>query len=282
MSALDLAECYQHCSDITRTSGTSFYYGIRLLPREQRQALYAIYAYARRIDDIVDGPGAAAEKRASLERARAALEHRDEHRDDPVLTALADTCRRYPLPLEAFDDLADGVAMDLVGARFASFDELAVYCSRVGGSIGRLTVGVVGASDRPRALQLADARGVALQHTNILRDVGEDLAHGRVYLPQEDLEAFDCRLESSSPNGRFPDLVRYETTRAAEWYATGLDLLPLLDRPGAASVAAMAGVYRRLLERIERDPEAVLTRRLSLPTWEKAWVTVRSVVGAAA
>lgn len=282
MSTVDLAACYQHCADVTRTSGTSFYYGIRLLPREQRNALYAIYAYARRVDDIVDTPGPVSEKEAALEDARTALAQRDEHPEDPVLVALADACRRYPVPLDAFDDLADGVAMDLAGARFERFEELAVYCSRVGGSIGRLTVGVLGTSDRARALDLADALGIAFQLTNILRDVGEDLSEGRIYLPQEDLDAFDCGLESGSPNGRFPDLVRFETDRAAEWYATGLELLPLLDRGGAASVAAMAGVYRRLLDRIERDPEAVLTRRVSLPTWEKAWVTVRSVVGAAA
>ena len=282
MSTPDVAASYQHCADVTRESGTSFYYGIRLLPREQRNALYAIYAWARRIDDIVDCDDPDAEKSASLEEARTALAERDERPDDPVLVALADACRRYPIPLDAFDDLADGVAMDLAGARFARFDELALYCSRVGGSIGRLTVGVIGASDRERALELADALGVAFQLTNILRDVGEDLAQGRIYLPQEDLDRFDCALETGSPNGRFPDLVRFETGRAADWYATGLELLPLLDRAGAASVAAMAGVYRRLLERIEQDPEAVLTRRVSLPTWEKAWVTVRSVVGAAA
>lgn len=280
MSAVDVAAGYRHCAEVTRASGTSFYYGMRLLPRERREALYAVYAYARRIDDIADGSGPAAERRASLEQARAALAHTDEHRDDPVLVAVADACRRYPVPLDAFDDLADGAAMDLSGARFASFDDLAVYCQRVGGSIGRLAVGIFGATDRPRALTLADALGVAFQLTNILRDVGEDLARGRIYLPQEDLDAFGCNLESGRGGG-FAELVRFEASRADEWYATGLELLPLLQRPCATSVAAMAGVYRRLLHRIERDPEAVLTRRLSLPTWEKGWVTARSLVGAA-
>jgi phytoene synthase len=279
VSALDLDACYRHCAEVTRASGSSFYYGIRLLPRDRRRALYAVYAYARRIDDIADGTGRSAEKRAALEHARTALQRRDNGHHDPVLVALADTCRRYPLPLDAFDDLVDGAAMDLAGTRFRSFDDLVVYCKRVGGSIGRLTVGVLGATDRVRALTLADTLGVAFQLTNILRDVGEDLDRGRVYLPQEDLNAFGCRLESGSPNGRFDELVRFEAGRAEDRYAAGLKLLPLLERPCAASVAAMAGVYRRLLRRIENDPGAVLTRRLSLPTWEKGWVTVRSLVG---
>ncbi|MBI4171462.1 MAG: squalene/phytoene synthase family protein [Actinobacteria bacterium] len=254
---------------------------MRLLPRERRDALYAVYSYARRIDDIADGTGSASERLASLEQARAALAHRDEQRDDPVLVALADACRRYSMPLDAFDDLADGAAMDLTGARFTSFDDLVIYCRRVGGSIGRLAVGIFGAADRTRALALADALGVAFQLTNILRDVGEDLERGRIYLPQEDLDTFGCRLGSGGPNDGFAELVRFEASRAGEWYTTGLELLPLLDRPCTTSVAAMAGVYRRLLHRIERDPEAVLTRRLSLPTWEKGWVTARSLVGAA-
>ena len=167
--------------------------------------------------------------------------------------------------------------MDVRGTRYATFDELEVYCRRVAGSIGRLSVGVFGSPDRETALDLADRLGVAFQLTNILRDVAEDLANGRVYLPQEDLDAFGVEL--GAPGGEFAQLVRFEAARAERWYDEGLQLLGYLDRGSASSVAAMASAYRRLLRRIEREPDAVLKRRVSLPTWEKGWVAARSLVG---
>jgi len=273
-----VADAYRRCAEIARRSGTSFYRGMRLLPRPKRDALFAIYAFARRVDDIADGTLPDDRKLAALADVRAGLAEPDARRDDPVLIAIADTCRRYPVPPEAFDDLIAGAEMDVRGAAYATFDELRLYCSRVGGSIGRLSVGVFGARERGRALDLADRLGIAFQLTNILRDVGEDLAAGRVYLPREDLDAFDCDLTAGDA---FADLVRFEAARAERWYDDGLALLPLLDRGSAASVSAMAGAYRRLLRRIEREPEAVLTRRVSLPPWEKGWVAARSLVGAA-
>jgi len=273
-----VADAYRRCAEIARRSGTSFYRGMRLLPRPKRDALFAIYAFARRVDDIADGTLPDDRKLAALADVRAGLAEPDARRDDPVLLAIAHTCRRYPVPPEAFDDLIAGAEMDVRGAAYATFDELRLYCSRVGGSIGRLSVGVFGARERERALDLADRLGIAFQLTNILRDVGEDLAAGRVYLPREDLDAFDCDLTAGEA---FADLVRFEAARAERWYDDGLALLPLLDRGSAASVSAMAGAYRRLLRRIEREPEAVLTRRVSLPPWEKGWVAARSLVGAA-
>jgi phytoene synthase len=282
MTAAELESAYAHCRDVTRASATSFYYGMRLLPRPRRVALYAVYAFARRIDDIADGPGGADEKRAELSRAREQLAQLDAHDGDPVLSALADVCRRYPLPREALVELVDGAEMDVMGTTYATFDELVVYCRRVGGTIGRLSLGVFGAADKgPRAMGLADDLGVAFQVTNILRDVREDRDEGRVYLPREDLDRFGCSLDSEVHGDGFAELVRFEAVRAEEWYDRGLQLLPLLDRPSAACVSAMAGIYRRLLRRIEQEPEAVLDGRLSLPGWEKGWVAARSLVGAA-
>jgi phytoene synthase len=274
-------DAYRRCAEIARRSGTSFYRGMRLLPRPKRDALFAIYAFARRVDDVADGDLPAESKLASLASLRRGLSERDGRPDDAVLTALADACRRFPIPLDAFDDLVAGAEMDVRGAAYATVDELVVYCRRVGGSIGRLAVGVFGARDRERALDLADRLGVAFQLTNILRDVGEDLAAGRVYLPREDLDAFSCDLAAGPDGEAFARLVRFEAARAESWYDEGLALLPLLDRASAASVSAMAGAYRRLLRRVEREPEAVLTRRVSLPPWEKGWVAARSLVGAA-
>lgn len=276
----EVHEAYRRCAQIARRSGTTFYRGMRLLPRPKRDALFAIYAFARRVDDIADGDAAAEEKLAALQDVRTGLAGRDSRPGDPVLTALADACRRFPIPLDAFDDLVAGAEMDVRGADYTTFTELELYCRRVGGSIGRLAVGVFGARGRERALDLADRLGVAFQLTNILRDVGEDLAAGRVYLPREDLERFGCDL-AAPPGDAFARLVRFEAARAESWYDDGLALLPLLDRGSAASVGAMSGAYRRLLRRIEREPEAVLTRRLSLPSWEKGWVAARSLVGAA-
>lgn len=264
------ADAYRACADIARASGTSFYRGMRLLPRPKRDALFAIYAFARRVDDIADEGGDLTQLEA-IRRWREQL-------DDPVFAALDDACMRFPIPVDALADLIDGAEMDVRGATYATFDELAVYCRRVAGSIGRLSVGVFGADDMATSLALADRLGVAFQLTNIVRDVAEDLANGRVYLPQEDLDAFGVDLREPGP--RFGELVCFEADRAERWYDDGLQLLPHLDRGSASSVAAMASAYRRLLRRIERDPEAVLTRRVSLPPWEKGWVAARSLVGA--
>jgi phytoene synthase len=241
--------------------------------------MHAVYAFARRVDDIADGePDRDGQLSALAEARRAALDP-IAYPADPVLLALADAHERFALPLEAFADLVDGAEMDVVGTTYETFGELTLYCRRVGGTIGRLAAAVFGARDPKRAAGLADDLGVAFQLTNILRDVSEDLDQGRVYLPREDLLRFEVDLASPSP--RFAELVRFEAVRADGWYERGLELVPLLDRASAASVSAMAGIYRRLLRRIEREPDRVLGERLSLPTWEKGWVAARSLVGAA-
>jgi len=269
---------------VTRASATSFYHGMRLLPVPRRQAMYAIYAFARRIDDIADGSLPRADKLAVLELARADVAAlASGGGDDPVLVALADACTRYPLSHDALSELIEGAAMDITGQEYETFDDLVVYCRRVGGTIGRLSLGVFGATDKGSgAMALADDLGVAFQLTNILRDVQEDLAAGRIYLPQEDLDAYECRVSMEGVSGDFAGLVRFEAARAESWYERGLGLVPLLDRPSASCVTAMAGIYRRLLRRIEREPESVLAGRLSLSGWEKGWVAARSLVGAGA
>jgi len=260
---------YEHCRKVARASGSSFYAGMRLLPPDRRAALFAIYALARRIDDIADGDLPAVEKLAALERTRAELARID-HSDDPVLFAVADTARRYPIPLGAFGDLVDGAELDVRGTTYETFTELEGYCRCVAGSIGRLSLGVFDCSDRDRGEPLADDLGVALQIGNILRDVGEDLANGRVYLPREDLERFDEQLEL---------VVAFEDQRGLEWLQRGLGLVPLLDRRSTAAVLAMAGKYRVLLERIAAEPSVVLRGRLSLRPWEKGLVIARSLAG---
>jgi phytoene synthase len=274
---MSVAAGYERARAVTKANAGNFYYGIRLLPRDRRAALCCIYAVARRVDDVADGDLPDAQKLAELAGLRTSLDDLA-RTGDPVLAALGDAAARYPIPLDAFRDLIDGAEMDVNGAHYASFDDLVVYCRRVAGSIGRLSLGVFGAHDLERAGDLADDLGVALQLTNILRDVREDWESGRLYLPRDDLEWFGTELPELSP-----ELIRFEAERAQRWFERGLKLVPLLDRPSAASVSAMAGIYRRLLERIERHPELVLREeRLSLPGWQKGWVAARSLAGAVA
>jgi phytoene synthase len=273
------AEAYEHCRRIARASGSSFYAGMRLLPPERRAALFAIYALSRRIDDIADGQLPGEEKLAELERTRGELERIDES-DDPVLAAVADAAGRYPIPLDAFGELVDGGEMDVRGTTYDTFADLERYCRCVAGSIGRLSLGVFDCSDRERGAPLADDLGVALQIGNILRDVGEDVAAGRLYLPREDLARFGVEAAGGLFDGPVELLIAFEAQRGLEWLTRGLALIPLLDRRSTATVLAMAGKYRRLLERIAAEPSLVLAGRLSLRPWEKGLVLARSLAGA--
>ena len=284
---MELTEAYRECERITWTQARNFAYGIRLLPYAKRRGLAVIYAFARRIDDIGDGtlPGQSAdmpaeEKIAALEQARGALlDLSQPDENDPVLLALADVKRNFPVPMEAFGELIDGCVADVRGTRYETFEDLHHYCRCVAGSIGRLSLGIFGTRhDQQEAARLADSLGVALQLTNILRDIREDHQNGRVYLPAEDLAKFDIDLDAPNPS-QFTRLVEFEAERARDWYATGWQLLPMLDWRSAACTGAMAGIYRQLLERIAVEPAAVLNSRVSLSTGEKAMVAVRALAG---
>jgi len=280
---VDLDEAYRECERITWTQARNFAYGIRLLPAHKRRGLAVIYAFARRIDDIGDGTLPPEEKIAALEDARLVLSDLTAAgADDPVLLALADVERNFPAPIAAFGELIDGCVADVRGTSYQTFEDLLHYCRCVAGSIGRLSLGIYGTSQDPeQAAELADSLGVALQLTNILRDIREDYQNGRVYLPSEDLAKFDVALDlpSESAQPQFSRLVEFEVERARDWYATGMRLLPMLDWRSAACTGAMAGIYRRLLERIAAQPAAVLRGRMSLSTGQKAVVAVKALAG---
>jgi phytoene synthase len=337
-TAAELAAAYSHCESVTRSQAANFYYGIRLLPGERRRAMCAVYAFARRVDDIGDGTLSTEEKLRLLDaeaRALAAIglaaaelqqgagvqAAADAPRldpalpgEDPVMVALEDTQRRFSLPAGVLGELIEGVRMDVAGASYEEFDELVVYCRRVAGAIGRVCLAIfglrAGASAAPgQAERLADELGVALQLTNILRDVREDAENGLVYLPGADLRrfgalptdepqaqseaaaellAFLASAAAAGANGASQDaeqrerlaaLVRFECARAREWFDRGITLSGMLDRRSAACVLAMAGIYRRLLERIESQPLEVARQRVSLPAHEKAWVAARGMLG---
>ena len=276
---------YRTCEEITRANALNFFYGIRLLPPDKRRGVSAIYAFARRVDDVGDGDLPGDEKLRLLAAARAGLAWNGGPPalpDDPVLAALRDTHARFDLPLDALSDLIDGVEADVHETVYASFEDLVRYCRQVAGSIGRLSLAIFGSSDRAAADPLADDLGVAMQLTNILRDVVEDYGRGRVYLPREDFARFDCPPDpTTAPQAALRELIRYEAARDREWFDRGLRLVPLLDARSAACVTAMTGIYRRILDRIERSPGAVLEGRVSLPPWEKAWVAAGSLATAA-
>jgi len=298
--AADVRAAYSRCERITRAQAKNFAYGIALLPGAKRRALSAVYAFARRVDDIGDGSLPADLKMLQLERTRSAIDllaadpANGRLADDPVLVALGDAAERFPIPLRAFGELIDGCEADVRGTRYATFAELEHYCRCVAGSIGRLSLGVFGCSDVGSAEPLADALGVALQLTNILRDIREDLGNGRVYLPAVDLERFGCAPleglddldgaggDTGPPRSGLESLIKFEAQRARDWYQVGLRLLPMLDRRSAACAGAMAGIYRRLLDHISAAPDMALRHRMSLPAAEKAKVAVAALAGAPA
>jgi 15-cis-phytoene synthase len=307
---VDAEEAYQECERITWSQARNFAYGIRLLPPPKRRALAAVYAFARRIDDIGDGTLSAEEKARQLGEARGQVYglitatggvfpaeagralpadgmSAELDPDDAVLAALTDAGCRFAIPMAAFGELIDGCLADVNEATYETFDDLLYYCRCVAGSIGRLSLGIYGAKEPERQQRMADDLGVALQLTNILRDVREDYLNGRVYLPAEDLAKFGCEIADGQPEpfpdpaqqARFAGLVEFEAARAREWYASGMRLLATIDRRSAACTGAMAGIYRRLLERIARQPSAVLKGRMSLPPGEKALVAAQALTG---
>src|SRR5262249_32772202 len=222
--------------------------GRRLPPRARRPPRGPVPPSPRRIDDIGDGTLPAPEKLAALEQARgglAALMAGRPDDSDEVFVALADAGTRFDIPLAAFGELIDGCADDGRGVSYATFDDLLHYCRCSAGSMGRLSLGVFGTGDPGTAVPLADSLGVALQLTNILRDIREDYVNGRVYLPAEDLARFGCTLDADPAThpsqGKLTAVVEFEADRARSWYAKGLALMPLLDRRSAARARAWHG-----------------------------------------
>jgi phytoene synthase len=278
---VDLA--YRSCVRTTRQAAANFYYGISLLPRQKRWAMSAVYAFSRRVDDIGDGSLAVERKLDALAAERDRLVRLELGEIDPydsVLVALADAQPRFELPVDALVSLIEGIELDVRGTTYESFDELVVYCRHVAGSIGRLCLAIFGSSDDHVAAQLlADDLGVAMQLTNILRDVREDSDLGRVYLPAEDLRRFGIEDPARAPAAALADLIRFEAARNRDWFTRGLKLCELLDPRSRSCLLAMTGIYRGILERIERQPAEVLERRISVPVWEKAWLAARSLAG---
>jgi phytoene synthase len=275
---VNIDDAYQWCEGITHREAKNFAYGIRLLREPERKAMSAVYALARRIDDIGDGTDTPEGKLAGLQLVRKDIDSMDPKTNDPVLAAVADAQHRYHLPMECFGEIIDGCVMDVIGTSYETIDELVTYCRNVAGSVGRLSLAIFGTDQPSIAVPLADSLGVALQLTNILRDVVEDRSFGRVYLPTQDALRVGCAPDLSGPAPEIARLVAYECGRAEQWFAEGLQLLPLLNSRSRACVGTMSGIYRRLLVRIERNPLAVTQGRVSVPIFEKVSVAISSLV----
>jgi phytoene synthase len=240
---------YAEVERVTRKRARNFAYGIMVLPREKRRAIAAIYAFARRVDDIADGDLAVEEKRAALVHIQVALQQAVAS-DDAMLVALADARSRFPIPDAALHALVEGGLQDLEQTRYASFDELHGYCRKVAGAVGLACVAVYGSDDVARAETL----GVALQLINIIRDVREDWELGRVYLPQDELASFDVSeddIKAGRVTDRWRALMTFQAERARTYLQDGLGLLHSLDSRSALCVSTFAGLYRATLERIE-------------------------------
>ena len=292
---------YRRCEEITWTEARNFAYGIRLLPPPKRRAMAALYAMARRIDDVGDGDWPEDRKLTALDELHTAIEALEggEIADpaDPVLVGVAHAAAHYPIPVAALHEIVEGCELDVRGETYATMDDTVRYCRLVAGSVGRLSLGVFGTKparrsdggrtgsnghptepDRP-VEDLADDLGVALQLTNMLRDIVEDHQMGRIYLPAQERDRFGITPGRWAPPDSVAELVQFVAGQAVMWFERGLGLLDHLDYRSRACTAAMAGIYRRLLGRILAQPTAPLSGRVSLPSWEKGLVASRSLSG---
>ena len=283
---------YERCMAITRREAKNFYYGIRLLRPPKRRAMAALYAFARYIDDIGDGEASPEVKLSQLASLREiTLEiagvgsgpepHRLPAQDDlkAIIAGVVYAAREFPIPVEAFEEIIAGCEEDSRQTSYQTIDDTVRYCRLVAGSVGRLSLGVFGSNSPEITPEIADDLGVAMQLTNILRDIVEDSQMGRVYLPAEDIAKFNCAPDLSGPRKNVGELVMFESERALEWFDKSFKILGHLDRRSRACVSAMSGIYFRLLHRIRQNPTAVLDGRVSLPAWEKSLVAARSLAG---
>jgi phytoene synthase len=285
---LQLRAAYSVCRHIARSAAKNFYYGFLLLPHRKRNALSAVYAFMRHADDLSDDPSIPAEqRRAKLDEWMDALRRvvAGERTDDPVLFALADSQKHFNIPLGLLEKLVHGTEMDVPGAadgrlpqlQYESFDQLYDYCYHVASVVGLVCIRIFGYRD-PRAEKLAEEVGVAFQLTNILRDVKEDAALGRVYLPREDFARFGVDVQALT-NGSAPASLRpvmeFEALRARGYYRAADELLPLIDDDSRAALWTLVEIYRRLLERIIARDYDVFSERVSLSAAEKVRVMAK-------
>jgi phytoene synthase len=266
------AEAQAYCIELTKKSGSNFYYSFLFLPKARRNAMYTIYAFCKAVDSAVDEPPPGSDPKEELRRWRAELEEVYGGSPTwPIMISLAHHVKRLSIPKAYFDELIKGVEMDLVTTRYRTFEELSLYCYRVASVVGLICLHVFGPTSA-HAQDYAVDLGMAFQLTNILRDLGTDAEQGRIYLPQEDLAQFgysETDLLQRHNNPQLRELVHFETKRARAYYGkaqAALDGLPKSDRRALSVAEIMRAVYSRILERIDRPDHAVFGPRVRLST----------------
>ena len=271
-------EAYEYCRRITREAAGNFYYAFVTLPRHRRRAMYAAYAYCRLCDDLSDDDLPIDEKTRRIQGIDALLEEaRAGSPDGPVFEAIAHAAAEYDIPYEDLTEVARGVEMDLTISRYETFEDLETYCYRVASVVGLISIQIMGYTDQ-RAREYAIDLGLAMQLTNILRDIREDAERGRIYIPQEDLRRFGYTEEdllAGTVNDQFRSLMEFEVARAREYFERGKRLIKLLPVRTRAFPAVLGGLYGRVLDRIEARNYNVFEGRVGLSTREKVGLAVR-------
>lgn len=276
----DIEQSYRHCARAARRAASNFYWSFWLLPKAKRRAMYALYAFSRRTDDLADSHGNG-NRAAAIDDWRQALDRAFAGEATSLeLPALVDAATRYKIPRQCFDDVIDGVTMDLTPRTFQTFEELSEYCHLVATAVGIACVHIWGFRDKG-VFRPARCCGLAFQLTNILRDLKEDAQRGRVYLPLEDLQRFDYSADEllcGVVDRRLLELVRFEVDRADELYRCAEQTSDYLTRDGRRSFGVMLAVYRGLLEKIKRRGGDVFTRRIRLDSSRKAAAVMRQLL----
>jgi 15-cis-phytoene synthase len=273
----DAVSFAEYCAQLTRKSRSNFYYSFLFLSKEKREAMYAVYAFCRSVDDVADGSASWRDKQMLLDEWRCELDRCYEGQArHPITVKLAQSLQRFPIPKEHFEELIAGVEMDLTHHRYPTFRELYEYCYRVAGVVGLMCIEIFGYRN-PKAKDYAVNLGVALQLTNIMRDLKGDAERGRIYLPQEELTRFGYREEEllqGAYTPAFVDLMRFAGNRAREYFHQARQLLAEEDRGSLFAAEIMGAIYYRLLETIEASHYRVFDRIITLPTSSKLWIAL--------
>jgi phytoene synthase len=275
-----LAESYAYCEQLARREAGNFYHAFRLLPRPQRSAMSALYAFMRVTDDVTDGPGEPAAKQLALkswaQELDLALSGMYTH---PLHAAFHHTVHTYGIPRAYLDAVLEGVGMDLEPVSFDTFADLYTYCYRVASVVGLACIHIWGYTDE-KAKVYAETAGIGFQLTNILRDLGEDVGRGRVYLPREDLTRFGYSrdaLERNARNDSFRQLMNFQADRAKQYFDQSLPLDSFLHPPGRAVFQVMSRTYRGLLEAIISADFRVFDRRITVSRFRKLWYVIQAL-----
>ncbi len=280
LDEISLPRSYAHCDKISRTQAANFYPAFRVLPTPQKKSMCALYAFLRIADDLSDEPGALEQKQKALADWRQGLEGAlSGTYTHPIHPALHHTVEKYAIPPEYLHAAVDGVEMDLQRVNYNTFKELQNYCFHVASVVGLSCIHIWGFRDES-AKEYAILAGIAFQLTNILRDLGEDAARGRIYLPAEDLQRFGYDREQllrGDCNRHFKEMMEFQVSRARDYYQQAWPLVPMLSPPGRAVFLVMARTYRSLLDAMEKQDYDVFTKRVRLSRWQKLYFALSSL-----